>query len=157
MRRRTIAAAPVRSASATWQVITELIADTVAVAPACDRGEVEGALTAAAAAGRMLVAGGHLDRHPVVLIAGPVRCEIRTVSGTDALHHDENLNVIPGATGATTFTVYLPTPAPIAKIVADAVALHPRLSDAAAPTALSPTPTRGASLVDAEALRKVVG
>jgi hypothetical protein len=146
----------VRSASATWQVITDLIADTVAVAPACDRSEVEAAMTAAAAAGRMLVAGGHLDRHPVVFIAGTVHCEITTVSGTDALDHDENLNVIPGAAAATTFTVHLPAPEPMAKIVADAVALHPRLSDAAGPTEPSTTATSGASLVDTEALRKAV-
>ena len=156
LRRRTIAAAPVRSASATWQVITDLIADTVAVAPACDRNEVEAAMTAAAAAGRMLVAGGYLDRHPVVLVAGTVHCEITTVSGADALDHDENLNVIPGAVAATTFTVYLPAPEPLEKFVADAVALHARLSDATAPIEPPTTATSGASLVDTEALRKAV-
>ncbi len=77
----------------------------------------------------MLIAGGHLDRHPLTLVAGLVRCEITTVSGTAALTADENLNPVPGAAGAATYTIYLPAPGPLAAVVANAVAGHPRLSD----------------------------
>jgi hypothetical protein len=39
----------------------------------------------------MLLAGGHIDRHPLTLIAGLVHCEITTLSGTAALTAEENL------------------------------------------------------------------
>lgn len=157
LRSRTIAAAPVRSASATWQVITDLIADTVAVSATCTRDDAEAAMRIAAAAGRMLIAGGHLDRLPIVLIAGTVHCEITTISGTPALNAEENLNIIPGAATATTFTIYLPSPNPLAAVVADAVAGHPRLSDAAPPVPQQRSAGQvGAALVDIDALRKAV-
>ena len=119
-----------RSASATWQVITDLVADTIATSASLSRAEAEQAMSAAAPAGRMLIAGGHLDHHPLVLVVGLVHCEITTVSGTAALTAEENLTPIPGAAGADTFTIYLPSPKPLEKEVAAAVAGHAHLSDA---------------------------
>ncbi|MEV1013043.1 hypothetical protein AB0I89_30575 [Micromonospora sp. NPDC049801] len=116
--------------------------------------EAEAAMRTAAPAGHMLIAGGHLDRHPVVLIAGAAHCEITTISGAKALRTEENLNALPGAALATSFTVYLPAPDPHKQVVADAVAGHACLSDEA-PPAPDKTPASGA-LVDAEALRKAV-
>ena len=103
----------------------------------------------------MLVAGGHLEHLPVVLVAGAVHCEIRTVSGAPALHTEENLNVIPGAASATTFTIHLPSPEPLSEIVADVAGRHPRLSSetASAPQQESAT---GAALIDLAALRETV-
>jgi hypothetical protein len=157
LRRRTIAASPVRSASATWQVITDLVADTVAVSASCDRSEAENAMIAAAPVGRMLVAGGHLDRLPVVLVAGAVHCEITTVSGTPALRTEENHNAIPGATTASSFTIFLPSPSPLKPLIAGAVAGHDRLSDASPPVppAQASTASRG-GLIDTDTLRKAV-
>src|SRR5690349_20490381 len=100
LRSRTIAAAPLRSASGTWQVISDLVADTIAVSASCTRDHAAAAMAVAAPAGRMLVAGAHLDRLPLVLVAGLVHCEISTVSGTAALRAEENLNAIPGAATA---------------------------------------------------------
>ena len=111
-------------------------------------------MSAAAGAGRMLIAGGHLDEQPLVLVAGDLHCEIKTVSGTAAFTVEENLNPIPGAASAASFTIHLPSPVPLADVVSDAVAKHPRLSDAV-PTArtasTAPTP-----LVDLGALRNAV-
>lgn len=156
LRTRTIVAAPVRSASATWQVISDLVADTVAVSALCSRAEVEAAMEVATPAGRMLVAGGHLDHRPVVLVAGAVHCEITTISGTAALSAEENLNAVPGAATATTFTIYLPAPAPLAAVVSDAVAGHPRLSAGPPPQPVQTTVKAGAALVDVDALREAV-
>lgn len=156
LRTRTIVAAPVRSASATWQVITDLVADTIAVSATCTRDEAEAAMRTAAPAGRMLVAGGHLDRFPVVLIAGQVHCEITTISGTGALRTGENLNVIPGAATATTFTIYLPTPDPLDKVVSETAAAHPRLSAGAPPKPTQGAAPAGVALIDTEALRQSV-
>ncbi|MGW4466371.1 hypothetical protein [Micromonospora sp. NPDC004704] len=157
LRTRTIVAAPVRSASATWQVITDLVADTVAVSDTCTRADAESAMGAAGPAGRMLIAGGYLDRLPVVLVAGAVHCEITTVSGAPALGAEENLNAIPGAATAKSFTIYLPSPEPLGKVVADAVAGHARLSAGAPPAPQQgAAATTGVQLIDTEALRKAV-
>jgi hypothetical protein len=153
LRYRTIAAAPVRSASATWQVISGLVADTIAASAALSRSEAEQAMSVAEPAGRMLVAGGHLDRHPLTLVAGLVRCQITTVSGTAALTAEENLNPVPGAAEATTFTIYLPRPDPLGAAVSATAAGHVRLSDATPP----PEPQAVASsapLIDLGALRE---
>lgn len=155
LRHRTVAASPVRGASATWQTITELVADTIDTSDSLSRAEAQQAMSVAAPAGRMLIAGGHLDHHPLVLVAGLVHCEITTVSGVAALTTEENLNPIPGAATANTFTVYLPSPEPLAQEVAAAVASHARLSGAV-PVPESPTASRPGPLVDLDALRKAV-
>ena len=155
LRTRFILAAPARSATATWQTISDLVCDTVAVSPSCSRVEVQAAMDTAAPAGRMLVAGGHLEHLPVVLVAGAVHCEIRTISGAAALHTEENLNVIPGAATATTFTIHLPSPDPLGAIVADVAARHLRLSTEAV-SAPQQDSVAGAALIDLAALRETV-
>jgi hypothetical protein len=155
LRSRTILAAPIRSASTAWQVISNLVADTIAVSAVCTRDEAETAMKIAAPAGRMLIAGGHMDRMPLVLVAGAVYCEITTISGTAALHTKENLNVIPGAATAETFTVYLPAPDVLATVVTEAAAGHPRLS-AGTPPEPDQSTAKVATLVDLDALRKAV-
>jgi hypothetical protein len=155
LRYRTIAASPVRSASATWQAIADLVADTIAMSSALSRTDAEEAMSAAAAAGRMLVAGGHLDRYPLTLVAGRVYCEITTTSGTAALDTEENLNPVPGAADAERFTIYLPSPDPLKETVSAAVASHPRLSGAI-PAAEPREAARSAPLIDLDAVRKEV-
>lgn len=156
LRYRTIAASPVRGASATWQVITDLVADTVATSATLSRTDAEQAMAVAAPVGRMLIAGGHLDRHPLILIAGMVHCEITTVSGTAALTAEENLNPIPGGAGAETFTIHVPTSDPLGAMVSAAVASHACLSDAAPATPESRTAASARPLIDLDALRKAV-
>lgn len=155
VRYRTIVASPLRSATATWQVITDLVVNTIAKSPSLSRDDAECAMSVAAPVGRMLIAGGYLDRYPVTLIVGTVHCEITTISGTAALNAEENLNAIPGAAAASTYTIHLPTPDPLHAAVAAAVSGHDRLSDAKPP--LARTHTASASqLIDTDALRKEV-
>lgn len=156
LRHRTVAASPVRGASATWQIITDLVADTIAVSAGISRSDAVQAMAAAAPVGRMLIAGGHLDRHPITLVAGLVHCEIVTMSGTAALTVEENLNPIPGAADATTYTIYLPAAAPLAAVVAEAVDGHPRLSDARPPAPEEKKAGGMGPLVDLDAIRKAV-
>lgn len=156
LRTRQIAASPVRSASATWAVIADLIADTVAASPVLSRTEAEDALHAASAVGRVLIAAGHLDRSPITLVAGTVHCEITTVSGTAALAHEENLLPVPGASGAQDFTVYLPSPDPLHDQVEAAASGHLRLSATAAPAPPAAVPRSG-PLLDQAALRQAAG
>jgi len=103
----------------------------------------------------MLVAGGHLEGHPVTLVAGEVHCEITTVSGTAALTTEENRNPVPGAAGADSYTVYLPSPEPLQDLTKAAAAGHSCLSYASPPTAKARISNSG-PLIDHEALRQAV-
>jgi hypothetical protein len=155
LRRRTIAASPLRGASATWQVITDLVTDTIATASALSRADAAEAMSVAAPAGRMLIAGGHLDMNPLTLVADLVFCEITTVSGAAALTAEENLNPVPGAAGADTFTIYLPSPDPLGELVSAAIAGHARLSSSV-PVAEPHAEANSRPLIDLSALRKEV-
>lgn len=156
LRYRSVAAAPMRSASAAWQVITDLVVGTIAASAELSRSDAEQAMAVAAPAGRMLIAGGHLDRHPLTLIAGLVHCEITTVSGTPALTAEENLNPVPGAVGAAVYTIHLPVPDPLTAVVADVVAGHPRLSDVPPPAPGRRAAAGTGPLIDLDAVRKAV-
>jgi len=153
-RHRDIAAAPRRAATATWQAITDLVADTLDRSPHLARVEVEMVLLTARPAGLPLVAGGHLDKHPITLVAGPVNCTIGTISGTAALSLDENLGPIPGGASATGFTVHLPTPNPLEELVRKTAQRSPHLS--AEPPARMEATASGdrRELVDLEALAR---
>lgn len=155
LRTRQVTASPVRSASATWAVLANLVADTVAQSSLLTREEAEQALSAAEPVGRMLIAAGHLEDHPITLVAGNVHCEITTVSGTAALTFEENLNPIPGAAGAVGFTIHLPSPAPLQEQVKAAASAHARLSDAS-PPAPQAAAARGGPLIHRAALQRTV-
>lgn len=154
-RSRQVAASPVRSASATWAAIVDLVADTVEQSSALSRGEAVQAMSAAESVGRMLIAAGHLQQHSITLVAGKVHCEIATVSGMVALTLEENLNPVPGAADAEDFTIYLPSPAPLQELVKAAAEGHARLSDAVPPAPETKAAQSG-PLIDREALRRAV-
>ncbi|WP_344338522.1 hypothetical protein [Kitasatospora putterlickiae] len=144
-----------RSASGTWGVIAGLVAETVAQSSVLSRDEAVQAMSAAEAVGRMLIAAGHLQQHPITLVAGKVHCEFTTVSGTAALTLEENLNPVPGSAGAEDFTIHLPSPAPLQELVKAAVHGHARLSDAVPPAPETKAASSG-PLIDREALRRAV-
>jgi hypothetical protein len=109
-------------------------------------------MSAAAAVGTMLVAGGHLDHHPVVVVADPVHLSITTVSGAGATTVDENLEPVPGGASAAAWTVYLPTPDPLGDAVRAVTAanVHLRAEEPPAPVeAKRSTGTAGVLNVDA--------
>jgi len=109
-RSRQIAAAPKRAAADTWDVVSALIVDTLQRSPSIDAAAVAAVLDDAAPLGIMLIAGGHLDIQPLVLLADPVFLNITTVSGDGALSLDENVAPVPGGASATGWTVHLPVP-----------------------------------------------
>lgn len=148
---RTVPAAPVRSASATWELIENMIVQSLEPSASIRTDDVRSGLAGVASVGRLLVAGGHLDRHPVTLVAAPVHLSIFTVSGDDALGTDDPEHVV-GAATATDWTLYLPSPDPLGAIVEDAVRSHPNLS-ADEPPGDVPTSAAGPS-IDREALAR---
>jgi hypothetical protein len=131
-RSRVIGAAPKRSASETWSAISSLITDTLSASSDVNMTEVEDALDAANGAGRALVAAGHLDSYPLVLVAPPVHLTITTVSGSPALQLDDP-TAVPGGASATEWMIYLPAPEPLHELVVAATATNDRLSAEEAP------------------------
>lgn len=127
-RHRQVAAAPERRATEAWDAIGRLVAATLERSPSISRDEVITTMGSAAGVGAMLVAGGHLDTHPVVVVADPVYLSITTLSGTAATKLDEDLGPVPGGAIADEWTIYLPTPEPVGDAVRAAVAGLPHLS-----------------------------
>jgi hypothetical protein len=121
-RHRDLASSPVRSASELWTVLAQLVTDTTTRSPHITESDVSTALAAAAPAGMMLIAAGHLEREPIVLVAGDVHLSITSVSGDKAFTVEENLNPVPGAAEARDWTLHLPTPEPIGASIATLVA-----------------------------------
>jgi hypothetical protein len=153
-RHRDIAAAPCRASAATWQVITDLVADTLDRSPHLARADVETVMLTARIAGLPLVAGGHLDTHPITLVAGSVNCTIGTVSGTAALSLEENLGAIPGAAAATGFTVHLPVTDPLADLIRATARRSPHLSSRPPDPPAGQADGERRDLVDFEALAR---
>jgi hypothetical protein len=152
-RHRDVAAAPCRVSAATWQVITDLVADTLDRSVHLTRADVEAVMLTARVVGLPLVAGGHLDTHPITLVAGSVNCTIGTVSGTAALSLEENLSPIPGGASATAFTVHLPVTDPLADLIRATARQSPHLS-ADPPPAHEAGDSGRHDLVDFEALAR---
>lgn len=107
-RRREIASSPQRGAEETWQIITELVGATLERSPNIARSAVDATMAGADGVGRMLIAGGHLEANPIVVVAGQLWLEIATISGDRALTIEENLNPVPGAATADDWTVHIP-------------------------------------------------
>lgn len=153
LRRRSIAASPARGTGEAWGVITTLLADTLDRSASIGRAEVEEAMDHAAGIGRLLIAGGHLEKTPLTLVAGDLHLEVATVSGDGALGLEENLNPVPGGASAETWTVYLPQCSPLESAVEDAAKSHARLSAGAPPTP-STEAASAASGLDQSALER---
>jgi hypothetical protein len=153
-RRRDIASAPERSGGEAWEIITALVADTLERSDAIHRAVVEATLAHADGIGRMLIAGGHLETHPLIIVAGKLWLEIRPVSGDAALTLEENLNPVPGAADAEDFVIFLSSPAPLATFVKGVVAGDVHLS-ADEPTAPNESDADGrAAALDETALAR---
>ena len=86
---------------------------TLGRAPEIDQDQVRRSLTRLAGLGPMLVGPHHLEKHELVLVADPLELVINTVSGTEALSLDENLNEVPGAGSAVDWNLWLPEVDPL--------------------------------------------
>jgi hypothetical protein len=130
LRRRHIAASPVRKAAATWTAITDLAAVTFERSDAIHEADVRELFEAIAPAGCALVAGGHLDRCPLTLVAPPLHLEIGTVSGEQAFRtlDAENVNPVPGAATSVAWMLYVPCPDGLAALIDQVILGHVHVS-----------------------------
>jgi hypothetical protein len=159
-RRRTVAAAPVRTASEAWLRVVNLLADTLERSPSIPDGSVTAELAALDGLGPALVAGGHLESDGLVLVDTALHVTIVVLTADRALDVEENLNPVPGGATATEgWKVFVPSPKPLASAVAAAVAKSNHLSDDTAPDA-PPEGGKAAGregLLDLDALRGLRG
>lgn len=153
LRRRDVAASPVRRADETWTVIVELIADTLDRSGAIERADVVEAFGAADIIGPRLVSARHLEKSPVVLVADPVHLCVYTVSGVEAISLEENLGPVPGGSSASTWKVHLPAPEPLTADVTAAVADSDHLTTDTPPSTVVKS-TASAELLDFDALAR---
>lgn len=152
-RRREIASAPKRSAAEVWQKIRVLLGDTLDRSSSIERADVEAALDPLGGVARMLISAGHLEGHPLVLVAGELWLEITTVSGGSALSLQENLSPVPGGAGASDWTLHVPQVEPMAKLVRTTVKGHDHLS-ANEPTAPVQEAAKASGGVDLDAVAR---
>lgn len=153
LRRRDIAASPVRPADEAWIVIVELIADTLDRSAAIERADVLDAFGVAGVIGPRLVAARHLEKSPVVLVADPVHLSVYTVSGVEAISIEENLGPVPGGSSASTWRVHLPSPEPLNADITAAIAGSDHLTTETPPSAAVKS-TASAELLDLDALAR---
>jgi hypothetical protein len=152
-RRREIASAPKRSAGEVWQAIRVLLGDTLDRSSSIERADVDAALDPLDGVARMLISAGHLEGHPLVLVAGELWLEITTPSGGSALSLQENLNPVPGSAGASDWTLHVPQVEPMAKLVRTTVKGHDHLS-ADEPTAPVQEAAKASGGVDLDAVAR---
>ena len=147
-RQRTIAAAPVRSASAAWQVVSTLLADTLERSPNVSAGSVTETLVPLAGLGPALIAGGHLESRGLVLADVGLHLTIVVKTADAALTVEENLNPVPGGTSATgNWLLHIPPSGPLNASIAAAVKKSLHLSTKPPP---SSAPAIKASIAPSE-------
>jgi hypothetical protein len=159
LRRRTIAGAPVRTASESADLVVEMLRETLAPATAIDQDTVQHELDGARDALRMLISAQHLTGDPLVLMAEPLRLEINVAGGAAALKLQENLGKVSGAATAQAFCVHLPAPAPLTAWIEGSLSGLKHITTAPAPAESPPVEGSAAGPlgIDLEALRRVAG
>lgn len=160
-RRRSIAAAPVRSSVDAWKVVAKLIADTLERSPSIAAASVTDALTPLNGLGPALIAGGHLEQKGLVLVDVGLHVTILALTADAALDVEENLSPVPGGASATdNWTLYIPPSGPLEASITAAIKGSPHLS-ADAPPASAPAQKKEAQSastpIDLDALRRLGG
>lgn len=158
-RTRKLAGAPQRTATAAWDVLTILISDTLVASPHITAADVATALAPLKGIGAALIAGGHLATTPLVLVSENLHLSITVATDDAALDVAENLNPVPGGGSATAdWTLYLPTPVPLASIVSTAAKQSVHLSVETAPDESqveSASASKSSGAINLEALKSL--
>ncbi len=157
-RTRFIAAAPVRTASEAWRVVSTLLADTLERSSSVPTGSIDKEFATLKGLGPALIAGGHLESKGLVLVDKDLHLTILVLTGDAALDIEENLNPVPGGASATEgWALYLPPAGPLDRAVAAAVKNSQHLSTNEPPTSAPAEKSDGASrsLIDVNALRSL--
>lgn len=110
-RTRNIAASPVRPAGEAWNVVKNLLADSLEKSSHVPDSSVASALAPLNGIAPALIASGYLANEPLVLVAGDLKLSVFAICGDDAFSVEENLSPVPGAASAPeTWRMYVPSP-----------------------------------------------
>lgn len=160
-RNRTIAASPTRSGAAAWAVVTRLLADTLERSDAIPEASVEASLARMGGLAAALIAGGHFDATPLVLVDKGLHVSIRVVRGDQALSVQENLEPIPGGASATAeWVLHMSAPTHLAGALTAAAEGNSHVSTSPAPEYKENTQASvagAASSINRDALRALGG
>lgn len=118
-RHRTLAGPPFRSSGEAWEVLVQLLENTLERSSDIVPGSVRDALQPLSGVGPALIAGGHVEDEEFVLRDESIDLAIKVVTGDQAFEIEENLNPVPGgASCSADWTLHLPTPAPLQNVLA---------------------------------------
>lgn len=160
-RTRSIAGTPVRSATEAWNVIKELLADTLERSAEISEGSVGFALLPLDGLAPSLVASGALAETPIELIAGKLHIEIYVIRGDRAFEVDENLSPVPGGASApNTWKLYVSPPAHLVDLITSATEDNEHLqvgSPPAGQTSAQASSTSPKLRINESALRRLGG
>jgi hypothetical protein len=137
-------------------VLADLISDTLDASAEISAASVVDALSPLRGIGPALIAAGHLESTPVVVVSGLLHVSITVATGAAVSSVEENLNPVPGGASATQdWTLHLPNPATFAAALAAITNRSPHLSVEPAPTEDDSSDKMNvkAGLVDLAALR----
>lgn len=117
-------------------MLTTLITDTLVASKNINAVDVSVALAPLRGLGPALIAAGHLETAPITLVSNTLHVNITVATGAGVVGVEENLNPVPGGASATQdWTVYLPSPAPLAAVIAGVASQSEHLSVDAVPVA----------------------
>jgi hypothetical protein len=155
-RRRTLAGPPVRSATEAWGAVAQLLTNTLTVSTSVSELEVAAALAPLAGLAPALIAAGHLERAPLVLVDAAMHLSISVATGTAALELEENLNPVPGGASSTsTWVLHVPCPPTFAAGLNAVISGEGRLTLAPAPDGATSQASAPGALIDLTALDKL--
>lgn len=158
VRRRNVAGSPERTASAAASTVIDMITETLIPATAIDAAVVADELHAAEPVIRSLIAAKELGEKPVVLVADPLRLEIRVVCASNAIDMNEQLGKVAGAAQASGWCLHVPPGATLGSWVTDALApLTHITTDPAPAVAKRAVESVSEMAIDLDALRSVGG
>jgi hypothetical protein len=151
---------PQRSATAAWQIVVKLVGDTLTQSDRAMSDAVAASLDSLHGLGPALIAAGHLESAPLVLVSGPLHVSLTVVTGSAITSVEENLNPVPGGGSATEdWLLYLPASGPLTGAIIAAANQSTHLSTESPPQDAQPATSTAASpgLVDFAALDKLRG
>jgi hypothetical protein len=136
--------------------VARLITNTLTVGAAVSELEIAAALAPLAGLAPALIAAGHLEKAPLVLVDAAMHLSISVATGAAALELEENLNPVPGGASSTsTWMLHVPCPSTFASGLNAVISGNGRLTLAPAPVEATAQASAPGSLIDVRALDKL--
>lgn len=130
---RTVPARPINDGPSVAETIVNLITQTLDRSPSLDGDLVSQELADAKPVLALLSSGGHLQLGDLVLVTPGLRLRIDVPTGEKAIRSEENTEPPRGAGSADDWTLHIPAPAALDRMVATCIETCPHLTTEPAP------------------------